>query len=335
MKIQELVKSFEPYRVLEGDYKIWLDKNESPFDLPDEIKKEIFEELKRIPLNRYPHITADSLRERLAEFLGFEKENIIVGNGSDELISLILKLFEGEHIVISSPTFAMYSFYAKLEGVKVVDVPLDENFKLRNIEDYAENARAIFICSPNNPTGNMQERERIISVLETGAPVILDEAYVEFAKKSNLDLVNEYENLIVLRTFSKAFGLAGVRVGYAVANEKIIDYLLRIKAPFSLNVISMRIAELMLDHYDLVKQNINYIIKERERIYKEFKDYAYPSEANFLLMRLNAYEFLLERGIVVRKLGGRLEGHIRVTIGKKEENDEFIKALKEFLEEEY
>ena len=97
----------------------------------------------------------------------------------------------------------------------------------------------------------------------------------------------------------------------------------------------MKIAELMLDHYDVIKQNINYIIKERERIYKEFKEYAYPSEANFLLMRLNAYEFLLERGIVVRKLGGRLDGHIRVTIGKKEENDELIKALKEFLEEKY
>ncbi|HII67879.1 MULTISPECIES: histidinol-phosphate transaminase [Thermococcus] len=332
MKIQELIKSFEPYRVLEGDYKIWLDKNENPFDLPSEVKEEIFEELKKIPLNRYPHITAEPLRERLAEFLGFEKENIIIGNGSDELINLILKLFEGEHIVISSPTFAMYPFYAKLEEVKVVDVPLDENFKLSNVEDYAENARAIFICSPNNPTGNVQEREKVINVLETGIPVILDEAYVEFAKKSNLDLTNEYENLIVLRTFSKAFGLAGARVGYAVANEKIIDYLLRIKVPFSLNVISMKIAELMLDHYDLIKQNINYVIKERERIYREFKDYAYPSEANFLLMHLDAYEFLLERGIVVRKLGGRLDGHIRVTVGKKEENDELIKSLKEFVE---
>lgn len=332
MKIGKFVKSLEPYKVLEGNYKIWLDKNENPFDLPQEIKEKIFEELKRIPLNRYPHITADPLRERIAGFLGLEKDNVIVGNGSDELISLILKLFEGEHIVISSPTFGMYEFFAKLEGVDLVDVPLDENFKLRNVENYAENARAMVICSPNNPTGNMQEREKIISVLETGAPVILDEAYIEFARKSNLDLVNEYENLIVLRTFSKAFGLAGVRVGYAVANEKIIDYLSRIKSPFSLNAISMRIAELMLDHYDLVKKNIDYIIKERERIYREFKDCTYPSEANFLLMKLDAYDFLLERGIVVRKLDGRLKGHIRVTVGKREENDELIEALKEFSE---
>lgn len=335
MRIREIIKAFESYKVVEGNYRIWLDKNESPFDLPEEIKDEIFEEVKRIPLNRYPHITADPLREKIAEFLGFEKGNIIIGNGSDEIISHLLKLFEGDYIVISSPTFGMYDFFAKLEGIDLVDVPLDERFKLQNVEDYAENAKAIFICSPNNPTGNTQEREKIISVLETGAPVVLDEAYIEFAKSSNVDLVNEYDNLIVLRTFSKAFGLAGVRVGYAVASKEIIDYLHRIKAPFALNSLSMKIAELMLDHYDLVKQNINYIIKERERIYKEFKDYAYPSEANFLLMRLNAYEFLLERGIVVRKLGGRLDGHIRVTIGKKEENDELIKALKEFLEEKY
>jgi len=332
VRIREIVKAFESYKVVEGNYRIWLDKNENPFDVPTEIKEEIFEELKNVPFNRYPHITADPLRERIAEFLGFEKENVIVGNGSDELISLLLKLFEGDHIVISSPTFGMYDFFAKLEGIDLVDVPLDERFKLQNVEDYAENAKAIFICSPNNPTGNTQEGEKIISVLETGAPVILDEAYIEFAEGSNVDLINEYDNLIVLRTFSKAFGLAGIRVGYAVGSEEIINYLLRIKPPFSLNVISMKIAELMLDHYDVIKQNINYIIKERERIYKEFKEYAYPSEANFLLMRLNAYEFLLERGIVVRKLGGRLDGHIRVTIGKKEENDELIKALKEFLE---
>ncbi|MCD6140252.1 MAG: histidinol-phosphate transaminase [Thermococcus sp.] len=332
MKVSEVVKSFKPYKVLEGDYKIWLDKNENPFDIPTEIKEEILEELKNIPFNRYPHITADPLREKIAEFLGFEKGNIIVGNGSDELISLILKLFEGDHIVISSPTFGMYDFFAKLEGIDLVDVPLDERFKLQNVEDYAENAKAIFICSPNNPTGNTQEREEIISILETGAPVVLDEAYIEFAEGSNVDLVNEYDNLIVLRTFSKAFGLAGVRVGYAVTSKEIIDYLNRIKPPFALNSLSMRIAELTLDHYDLVKQNINYIIKERDRIYKEFKGYVYPSEANFLLMKLNAYEFLLEKGIVVRKLGGRLDGHIRVTIGKKEENDELIKALKEFLE---
>jgi len=332
VKVSEVVKSFKPYKVLEGDYKIWLDKNENPFDIPTEIKEEILEELKNIPFNRYPHITADPLREKIAEFLGFEKGNIIVGNGSDELISLILKLFEGDHIVISSPTFGMYDFFAKLEGIDLVDVPLDERFKLQNVEDYAENAKAIFICSPNNPTGNTQEREKIISILETGAPVVLDEAYIEFAEGSNVDLVNEYDNLIVLRTFSKAFGLAGVRVGYAVTSKEIIDYLNRIKPPFALNSLSMRIAELTLDHYDLVKQNINYIIKERDRIYKEFKGYVYPSEANFLLMKLNAYEFLLEKGIVVRKLGGRLDGHIRVTIGKKEENDELIKALKEFLE---
>ncbi len=337
MKIRELIKSFEPYRVLEGNYKIWLDKNENPFDLPPEIKEEIFEELRKTPFNRYPHITAMPLREAIAEFYGLSPENVAVGNGGDELLSYLIRIFEGDYIVTTPPTFGMYYFYAKLNEIPVVEVPLDESFTINGdmIAEKAKRASIVFITSPNNPTGNTQPREEILKVLDTGVTVVLDEAYAEFSEKSCIDLFDEYENLIILRTFSKAFSLAGARVGYFLASEEIVDALYRIKSPFSLNSLTMITAKVMLNHYDVVIERVNYIIKERERIYKEFKDYAYPSEANFLLMRLDAYEFLLERGIVVRKLGGRLERHIRVTIGKKEENDELINALKEFLEGDY
>jgi histidinol-phosphate aminotransferase len=314
--------------------RIRLDRNENPFDLPVGLKKELMEELSKIPLNRYPSAYPGELEEKIAEFHGLEPENIMVANGSDELIGLILKVFAGDHIVISSPTFGIYGFFATLEGIKTVDVPLDENFQLGDVETFSENARAIFICSPNNPTGNIQPRERIIEVLETGAPVVLDEAYAEFAGESNIDLVRDYDNLIALRTFSKAFGLAGARIGYAVASEETMDYIRRVLPPFSVSSLSLKAAEFMLGHTDYVNHVIRYIVEERERLYHEFREYAYPSRANFLLMKLNAHDFLLERGIAVLKLSGRLEGHIRVTVGKKEENDALIENLREFVEKE-
>ncbi len=331
MNICEQIKQIAPYTVVKGPYKIWLDKNENPFDIPLPIKEELCEELKKIPFNRYPSGIPDSLREKIAHTLQMEKENIMLSSGSDELISCLLKLLEGETVIISSPTFGMYKVFAALEGLHLFDVPLDGNFHLQNVEDFAENARAIFVCSPNNPTGNTQKREKIMRILDTGAPVILDEAYIEFAKESCSDLIWEYDNLVILRTFSKACGLAGVRVGYAVAQKEVCTYIKRIQSPFSVNVLSAKAAEIMLDHYDVVEQNIKFVIKERERIKREFSQ-TFPSEANFLLIDADAYEFLLGKGIVVRKLGGSLEGMIRVTVGKREENSQFISALKEFLE---
>ncbi|AAL81789.1 histidinol-phosphate transaminase [Pyrococcus furiosus DSM 3638] len=333
--IWEEILNFEPYRAVEGNYRIWLDKNESPYDLPPQLKEEILEELKRIEFNRYPHITSDPLREALAEFYGLKKENIAVGNGSDELINYLVKMFKGKYIVVTSPTFGMYSFFAKLHGIPVKDIPLKEDFTIdgERIAEEGKAASAIFIASPNNPTGNSQPENEVLKVLDSGRVVILDEAYSEFSGKSFIPKISEYENLVILRTFSKAFGLAGIRCGYMIANEKIIDALYRILPPYNLNSLTMTVAIKMLEHYDIVKRRIKLIVKERERIRREFIEYSYPSEANFLLMKLDAYDYLLKKGIVVRKLSGRLEGHIRVTIGKKWENDELIKALKEFLEE--
>ncbi|WP_456422623.1 histidinol-phosphate transaminase [Thermococcus sp.] len=332
--IRELVKSFQPYRVVEGNYRVWLDKNESPYDLPGWVKEEIFEELKEIPFNRYPHIVSMPAREAIAEFYGISHENVAVGNGSDELIGYLVRLFEGDHVITTPPTFGMYSFYAKLNGIPIVEVPLRENFTINGemIAGKSKNARAIFIASPNNPTGNLQPEEEIITVLETGRPVILDEAYAEFAGKSLWRLIEEYPNLIVLRTFSKAFGLAGIRAGYMLANEEVIEALYRIKSPFSVGIMTMTAMVVTLRHVDLIEKRVRKILEERERVRRRLGDLAYPSDANFLLIKLNAYGELLKRGIVVRKLSGRLEGHIRVTIGRRWENDAFLKAVGEILD---
>jgi len=316
----------------ESKIRIWLDKNESPFDLPSDLKEELFNELKKLSLNRYPSKHANSLRQKIAEFYGLSKENIIVGNGSDELLIYLMRAFKGKYILISSPTFDMYEKIAKILGIKVLDIPLDNNFEIdRNLLcKYAKNAITTFICSPNNPTGNLQRKDKIIDVLEQKGIVVVDEAYVEFSKQSVLDLLTCYDNLIILRTFSKAFGLAGIRVGYLLVNEQILNILLKIKLPYNLNVLSAKIAEFMLENYDIIEKTIKYIVSERKRVYRALKRYAYPSEANFLLINLNSYEYLLNKGIAVRKLGGKLKNMVRVTIGRKEENDEVIKALKEF-----
>ncbi|HCZ06351.1 MAG: histidinol-phosphate aminotransferase [Thermotogota bacterium] len=332
MRFNERLEKFKPYTTIEGDYRIWLNRNESPYDLPKSLKEEILEEFRKLPFNRYPHITADPLRERIASFLGLDISNVVVGNGTDGLMPYLIKIFDGGHVVVSSPTFPMYKFYAELEGVPVVDVPLGDDFSLGDLEKAARGARLVFICSPNNPTGNVFERERIVKVLETGVPVVLDEAYVEFSEHgSNIDLIYDFDNLIVLRTFSKAFGLAGIRVGYAVAHESVVDHVLRIMSPFSMNLLSMKIAEKLLEHQDLVEENVRTIVSERERIFQELREYAYPSQTNFLLIRLDIFDFLLEKGIVVRKLDGKLKGMVRVTVGKRWENDEFLSAVRDFL----
>lgn len=330
--IRDEVKAFKPYRVIEGNYRIWLDKNESPYDLPEELKEEIFEELKRTPFNRYPHITSMPVREEIGDFYGLPAENVAVGKGGDELINYLVRLFEGDYIVTTPPTFGMYPFYARLNGIPVVEVPLREDFTIDGdtIAEKAKKASAVFIASPNNPTGNLQPLEEVLKVLETGRAVVVDEAYVEFAGKDLLGLLDEYPNLVLLRTFSKAFGLAGARIGYALASEEIIDALYRIKSPFSVDIFAQAVVKVVLRHPGLFRERVREIVKERERVRRSLGELAYPSDANFLLVKADAHSFLLERGIVVRKLSGRLKGHIRVTIGRREENDAFIAAMEEW-----
>lgn len=334
MKIRETVKNFRPYSPGTVDAEIRMDKNESPFPLPEELKLEILDEIEKLTVNRYPQSSGDSLREKLAEFHGLKKTNVVVGSGSDQLISYSAGLFAGQSAVVTPPTFSMYRFYAELNGLKVKRVPLGENFDLRieQVKEVLDDAAVVFLCSPNNPTGNSFARGKIVEILETGVPVILDEAYGEFAYDSNMDLIEDYDNLLVLRTFSKAFGLAGARVGYAVGQASTVEYLLRVKPPYNLNSFSLRIAELLIDNYDLIRDRVNFLIDQREKIYSKFERYSHPSQTNFLLMDLDAADYLLERGISVRSFTGRLAENIRVTVGTEEENDRFIRALRSYID---
>lgn len=330
MKIREQIEQFDSYDTDTADCEIKLNRNESPFDLPQSIKQRILDRIKETSLNRYPSRNSLSLCKKLSNYLGIGKDRLIVGNGSSELISHFFKLFSGTKIVMATPTFSMYKFYGQLERLNVVEIPLGKKFSLptKEMKRHLKRARIFVVCSPNNPTGNVFPRDKIIELLETGKPVILDEAYQEFSECSHLDLIDRYENLIVLRTFSKAFSLAGARIGYAVADAKIIHNLLKIKPPYNINVLSMTAAEELLEHSSLLRQRIKYIVEERERLIAIFEDYCYPSEANFVLMNLDLFEYLKRRGVLVRSFSGRLKDKIRVTIGTKEENDQLIKAIK-------
>jgi len=335
MKIRKEVEEFSPYDSDRESREVNLDKNESPFPLPAELETKLHRALERTNLNRYPSPGSEKLREKLAEFHGVRPSNVVAGSGSDQLISYTVKLFAGNHVITTPPTFSMYRFYSELAGYEVREVPLTDRFELdlEGIKDRLEGAATVFLCSPNNPTGNRFERDKLLEILETGKPVVLDEAYTEFAEESEIDLIGEFDNLIILRTFSKAFGLAGVRVGYALAGKETAGQLLRVKPPYNLNSISARLAELVLENYDPIRQRVNNIVRERKKLYDRFSRYAYPSEANFLLLDLDAGDFLSKEGIGVRTFSGELSEKIRITIGTREENERVAASLEEYVKE--
>lgn len=357
MRFNKILNSFPEYNPssakLSNDL-IDLSKNENPFDVSYEIKQIFYNKINQTSLNRYPELTSDSIRQRISEFLNtyfksyylnLDKNNIVVGNGSDELISYLVKIFDGEEVIVSPPTFEMYEFYLKLHNLNVKKIPLDENYEINNLDQKInEKTRIVFICSPNNPTGNIQPEEEIIKVLEKGFPVVIDEAYADFSKKSMIKCLEKYPNLIILRTFSKAFGLAGIRAGILIANQEIVRQIMKIKSPYSFNILSEKMVETIIENYEDVLKTIDYIIEERNTLSEKLKGYALKSDSNFLLIDLSkikeltaekAYNFFLENKIIVRKYSGVLENKIRVTVGTKEENKKFLDCFNSLLDKYY
>ncbi|HNV05252.1 MAG TPA: histidinol-phosphate transaminase [Petrotogaceae bacterium] len=323
---------------------IRLDRNESPFDLPADIKEEFFNELKKINFNRYPDPFSEGIRKTIGNFINVPFENIAVGNGSDELIGNLLRVLEGEEVIITPPTFEMYYFYCSLNKVKIIESELDSNwmispeiFKLIN-----KKTKAVFICSPNNPTGNIQDIKTITAILDTGVNVILDEAYFEFSTQNCLYLTKKYRNLIILRTFSKAFGVAGVRTGYAIANSTVIEKIYKVRPPYSLNSLSQSMIKVLLDNRELIQTRIQYIVRQRETMIEKLKEYAIPSQTNFIFLdfdRLNRkdtfalslYEFLYSEKFAIRTFKDKYVNKLRITLADKLINDELTEKILFFL----
>jgi histidinol-phosphate aminotransferase len=329
--------------------KIFLNANESPWNNALGVKLSL-------PLNRYPDPQPVQLIEKMSSFYGANADEILVTRGSDEGIDLLMRLFcraEKDSILICPPTYGMYEISAQLQGIKIVKVPLIKKagFQLdiqALLKKWNARVKIVFLCSPNNPTGNILDAEKIFTMCEKFANrsfVVVDEAYIEYsAQKSLVKAIKTYKNLVVLRTFSKAFGLSGIRCGALMANANIIEWLRKIIAPYPIPLLTeaMAINAMREKNIRLVKKQIALIRQEREKLVNFFSSRPFvlkiwPSEANFILLEVKNAEKLLERcmshGIILRNMTKKLglKNGIRVSIGLPEENDKLIKVLQRDL----
>lgn len=293
-------------------------------------------------ISEYPN--ARNLRESIAEYVGFPSKNIILGNGSDDIVDTITRMFidKGDEVIIPIPTFPLYEIITKLNGGIPRFIRRDEDFNIpidNLLSSINKNTKIIFLCSPNNPTGNITTEESIRMLLDLDIVLILDEAYVEFAGSSLVHLAREYENLVVVRTFSKAFGLAGLRVGYAIVPVWLASAYMRVSMPFSLNQLGIFAAIGALQDKTHLDKTIKLVKEGREFLLNHIKFKTYPSEANFVLVDVSPWrsrditQRLMAKGILVRDcspIRGSGNHFIRVSVGKVDENREFVESLERF-----
>lgn len=338
MNIERLVRkniaSLAPYSTARDEYSggelgVFLDANENPYDSG---------------FNRYPDPHQKALKAQLSQIKGVPSEHIFIGNGSDEPIDLVFRVFcdPGVHNAVSiSPTYGMYRVSADINGVEVREVALNKDFSLDAKAVLAacdENTRLLFLCSPNNPTGNLLEEDKVVHLIKNfEGIVVVDEAYIDFADSEGfLPRIDEFENLVVLQTLSKAWGMAGLRLGLAFASEYIVGLMSKVKYPYNINVVTQKLVSerLQLSVADAVAE----IIDQRSRVIEEFAaapiiKFIHPSDANFLLVEVDdparVYNALVDEGIIVRdrsKVVG-CAGCLRITIGTPEENDRLINVI--------
>jgi len=363
MKIEELVRKevfelslYEVESIIErtlDERVVKLDLNENFAVASDVMRKLLLDSCRDIDVRLYPLPYGDTATKAISGFLGFSESEISVGNGADDVLDLLMKVFvkKDSKVLVVEPTFPMYTYFTRLYGGRKVTVLLRPNFELdidAILEKIDIETSILVLCSPNNPTGNQLKEGDIKKILrEFNGVVVVDEAYVDFAKYTVIDWVRSFGNLVVLRTFSKAFGLAGIRFGFLVSNKSIVDYVKRVTSPFNMNIVTQRLIALALKNWNYFKEQIQYIIKEREWLRKNLAKIdgiiPYPSDANFILFKVTknslssstVTERLKSRNVLVKDRGNLplLANCIRVTVGTRNMNETFLSALKEALEE--
>lgn len=338
----------KPYDAEEFEGYINLGANESFLDFPEEIKKDIIDMIQSFSFNRYPSSDCLELRKACSEYISIGREKILVGNGSDELIFLLMETFleKDDKIITIDPDFVMYSQYASVLGVNNIkvssknDFTLDENQFLEIIKK--EKPKMVILSNPNNPTGNIISKATLIDLIKNhNLLVVIDEAYGEFYKNSMIPYINEFNNLIILKTTSKAMGMASLRIGFLLADEEIVTEIRKIKAPYNINAMSQEIGTILLRHKELIKENTEKILKEKQYLLDEFKKMdkylkVNVSYTNFFLVEFeNAKEVckvLLKNKIITRDFsGGRLVNYLRINVGSREENKKLIYALRKYF----
>ncbi len=342
-QLKELVRpniwSLAPYSSARNEYSghkahVFLDANENPYNKP---------------YNRYPDPLQTDLKARIAKIKGVDASRIFLGNGSDEAIDLVYRVFcepGSDNVVAIEPTYGMYKVCADINNVEYRKVLLDEHYQLSATKLLAacdENTKVVWLCSPNNPTGNNLDRSEIETVVkESQCIVVIDEAYADFSENRSFrkDLAL-YPNLIVLNTFSKAWGCAALRLGMAFASAEIIELFNKVKYPYNINLLTQEQADKILDRRFEVEDWVRLLLQERAKVMKAFAELpickkVYPSDANFFLALVTdaqaVYDYLVEKGIIVRNRT-RVElcnNCLRITIGTKSENIELLSALRQF-----
>ena len=343
MNIQDLIrptiKALKPYSSARDEFQgvpsdmVFLDANENPFENG---------------VNRYPDPQQGKLKALLSEIKNVPSKNILLGNGSDEVLDLIFRAFcepNQDNVIILPPTYGMYEVLANLNAIDIIKVDLDDTFqpKVNAILNAANaNSKILFLCSPNNPTANSFESSKIEKLItQFNGLVVIDEAYIDFSKEASwLCRLNEFPNLIVTQTLSKAYAMAGIRLGICYASEEIIRVLNTIKPPYNINELTQKKAIELLSIKDLAKNQIQDILKERTILMAELKNITfvskiYPSDANFILAKVDdantRYAQLIEKGVVVRNRTTQpgCENCLRFTIGTSEENKKLVHVLKD------
>jgi histidinol-phosphate aminotransferase len=346
--VNKRVRGLTQYHLEPRETRIKLNQNENPSDWPSAIKEEIAEFCRTRPWNLYPNFVPDRLKERLSEHTGVPPAGIIVGNGSNEMLLVLLLALMDAHsqVVICQPTFTIYRLLVNGMGGTEAIVKLndDMSFDVKGIctAVTSKPQSLLILCSPNNPTGSALSEADVRTVLEAHSGIlILDQAYVEFGGFNAIPLLKEFPNLIITRTFSKAMAGAGLRLGYMLGTPEIIGEINKIKLPYNINFFSERVAEVLLTHLDYVRVKVAEIIAQRDMLYAFFKslplENVYPSSSNFIMVRskrkAGLFEHLARGGILVRDVSNypMLENCLRINAGTVEENHALQKVMKEFF----
>jgi histidinol-phosphate aminotransferase len=346
--INERIRDLKKYHLEPEETTIKLNQNENPYDWPEAIKEEIAAFCKQRPLNRYPNFVPDGLKQKLSEYTGVPANGILIGNGSNEMLLVLLLALAGpdRKVVLCQPTFTVYRLLATGVGAKETSILLNNDFSFNvpaictEIEKNPESL--LVLCSPNNPTGSSLTHKDLETILAVHKGfVILDQAYVEFGGYNAIPLLKNNPNLIITRTFSKAFAGAGLRLGYMLGSPEIITHINKIKLPYNINFFSEHVAGVMLAHRSEMQPVIERIVSEKKSVIDRFKAMpfakVYNSDANFICVRLakkqELFDYLKTKGILVRDVSSYplCDGCLRINIGTPEENKVLVDAVQEFF----
>jgi histidinol-phosphate aminotransferase len=343
--VRKNILKLKPYTSARDSYLegILLDANENSFG-------SVIKDEHNLELNRYPDPAQNKLRKNLSEYLDVSPKKLFFGVGSDEIIDLLIRIFcnpKKDSVLIPLPTYGMYKVACDVNDVKVLNVPLNKAFQVdikATIEVVQKNTKMIFLCSPNNPTGNVLSKDSVLQIVKKfRGIVVIDEAYIDFRENSSfLSELSKYKNIVITRTFSKAWGLAGIRCGYSIADEFITNLLFKIKAPYNLNKLT---SNAILEALAKAKQKdkfVNKLNSEKDKLILQLKKIpqirrVLPTDANFIVFKINNADVIFNRlaskGVIIRNRSKELglNDCLRVTVGRAKENQVFIKKLKEIL----